>query len=177
MNRKGKEIWITIGYQIFAEQGQQGLKIEPLAQVVGKSKSSFYHYFADMEVFIENLLRHHMTQITVLAEKERNAQNINPELIAILVAHKTDLLFNRQLRIYKNVPAYGGILQQTDSLFGDAFISVWMKDLGIKLPKSKVKALYTLALENFFLQINPENITTDWLTTYFEELNKVVTML
>jgi len=55
-----KEIWIKKGYEIFAISGQSGLKIEPLSKTVGKSKSSFYHHFADLEFFTEHLLKHHI---------------------------------------------------------------------------------------------------------------------
>ena len=53
MTNDSKEIWIKKGYEIFAISGQNGLKIEPLAKTVGKSKSSFYHHFTDLELFTD----------------------------------------------------------------------------------------------------------------------------
>jgi len=47
------EIWIKAGYETFALTGLSSLKIEPLAKKVGKNKSSFYHYFADIELFVD----------------------------------------------------------------------------------------------------------------------------
>lgn len=79
-----KEIWIRAGYESFALFGLNGLKIEPLAKKVGKSKSSFYHYFADIEFFTEELLKYYLKQASIIAAKKKNAKNINPELIAIL---------------------------------------------------------------------------------------------
>jgi AcrR family transcriptional regulator len=99
---ESKEIWIKIGYESFAQSGQNGLKIEPLAKKVGKNKSSFYHYFADLELYLDELLKHHINQSKIIAEKEKKSKNISPELIDILVEHKTDILFNRQLRINRN---------------------------------------------------------------------------
>ena len=54
-----------------------------------------------MEVSTERLLNFHMTQAKVKREKESNAQN-EAELTQILLEHKLDLLFNRQLRIYRD---------------------------------------------------------------------------
>ncbi len=48
---ENKDIWIKTGYEIFALSGENGLKIEVLAKKVGISKSSFYHHFADLEIF------------------------------------------------------------------------------------------------------------------------------
>ena len=96
---ENKDIWIKTGYEIFALAGENGLKIEVLAKKVGISKSSFYHHFADLEIFVEHLLKSHLIQSEAMADKEKNAKNIDPELINILVEHKLDLLFNRQLRI------------------------------------------------------------------------------
>jgi AcrR family transcriptional regulator len=65
-----KEIWIKTGYEIFALSGQSGLKVEPLAKKVGKNKSSFYHYFADLDLFIDELLNFHIEQSYIISKKE-----------------------------------------------------------------------------------------------------------
>lgn len=38
------------------------MKVERLAKAVGKNKSSFYHFFADLEVFTDFLLKYHLAQ-------------------------------------------------------------------------------------------------------------------
>lgn len=75
---ENKDIWIKTGYEIFALSGENGLKVEALAKKVGISKSSFYHHFADLEIFREYLLKFHLYQAQVMAEKEKNAKNIDP---------------------------------------------------------------------------------------------------
>ena len=62
-----KDIWIKAGYEVFAASGQDALRIEPLARMVGRSKSSFYHHFADMELFVEHLLAYHLERSAVIA--------------------------------------------------------------------------------------------------------------
>ena len=68
---ENKDIWIKTGYEIFALSGENGLKIEVLAKKVGISKSSFYHHFADLEIFIAYLLKFHLHQSEVMADKEQ----------------------------------------------------------------------------------------------------------
>jgi AcrR family transcriptional regulator len=173
MTSDSKEIWIKKGYEILAISGQSGLKIEPLAKTVNKSKSSFYHHFADLELFTDYLLKHHIKQSIIIAEKEQQAKNINPELINILIEHRTDMLFNRQLRINQNIKSFSDTLFQSTKIVGDAFITVWARDLSLQLTQRQIEGVFTLALENFFLQINADNLTYKWLSEYFANLKKI----
>ena len=158
---------------MFALEGFREVKIERLAKKVGVSKSSFYHYFADLETFMEHLLAHHVGQARILAEKEQQARNISPELIDILLEHKTDLLFNRELRIYRSMPAFANVLEQSNAIVGDSFVNVWVKELNLHLTPPQLASLFELALENFFLQINAQNLTREWLSDYFANLKRL----
>ena len=166
--------WILIGYQTFALLGPNQIKIQTLAKKINKNKSSFYHYFQDLENFIQTLLQHHLKQAQIIAHKESLAQNIQPDLIHILNEHKIDLLFNRQLRIQQDKhPNYPSTLQQANQIVGLGFIDLWAKDLQIKLPKHQLIALFELALENFYLQINPQTLNPLWLQNYFKQLKRI----
>lgn len=170
---ENKETWIQIGYKMVALQGFEGLKIEKLAKAVGISKSSFYHYFADLDIFIAHLLKYHIQQAYILAEKEKNAQNIAPELIDILVEHKIDLLFSRELYIYRNKKMFADTLLKTNEAIGNSFALVWLKELNLQLSPIQLEAIFELALENFFLQINSETLNHQWLSTYFLNLKRI----
>lgn len=167
------QIWIIKGYEAFALSGETGLVIEQLAKEVGKSKSSFYHHFADLDIFLEKLLLHHLNKSSIIAEKERKAEKINPDLINILIEHKTDLLFNRQLRINSNKSNFQDILVKSSRTIGTDFIKLWLTDTKLNLTTNQAEGIVELALENFFLQINQDNINKEWLTTYFDNLNRI----
>lgn len=167
------EIWIKKGYEVFALSGEKGIIIEQLAKEVGKSKSSFYHHFADIDIFLEKLLLHHLNMSSIIAEKERNAKTINPDLINILIEHKTDLLFNRQLRINSNNSNFKKVLIKSNEIIGKDFIKLWLKDTSLKLTSKQAEGFFELAMENFYLQINQENITKIWLANYFDNLNRI----
>lgn len=168
-----KASWIKVGYEIFANSGLNGIKVENLAKKVGISKSSFYHHFADLEIFTTYLLQFHLQQSSILAEKEHHAQNIDPELIEILVEHKIDLLFNRQLRIHRDHKSFAETLLKSDAMVGNSFVMVWVKDLNLQLTQQQLNAIFELALENFFLQINAENLNREWLADYFRNLKRI----
>lgn len=169
----GKQIWILEGYKNFAIHGETGLKIEKLAKITGVSKSSFYHHFADTELFLDQLFAFHIFQCRIIADKEKAVKKINPELINILTEHKIDLLFNRQLRFNQDRENYKTVLDKSNQIIGTDFVRIWAEDLNLALSNRQMEGLFELALENFFLRINQENITTSWLTSYFENLAKI----
>lgn len=169
-----KEIWIIAGYETFAFDGKGGLKIETLAKKIGISKSSFYHYFADQEIFIDFLLKHHIKQSYIIADKEQNAKSIEPELIDILVYHKTDLLFNRQLRVNREVKDYENTLTLSNQIVGNAFVMLWVKELQLSMTQKQLEGIFELALDNFYLQINKDNLTRSWLSEYFKKVKRII---
>lgn len=158
---------------MLALQGENALKIEMLAKKIGISKSSFYHHFADMQLFVEALLNYHLEQSKVIAEKEKSAKTIQPELIDILVAHKIDLLFNRQLRFNQQKNEFRETLEKSNQIIGNEFVRIWATDLQLNLSVKQLESIFELALENFFLQINPENMTFEWISNYFENLKRI----
>ena len=169
----GQIIWILKGYEMFAVKGESSIKVERLAKEVGISKSSFYHYFADLEIFIESLLAYHLEQSRKIAAKENAAVSIDPELIQILEEHKVDLLFNRQLRIHQNKPKYFDTLIRSNEILGDEFVHLWVRELNLKLDFRQLQGLFELALENFYLQISYENLQYNWLSNYFKNLKRI----
>lgn len=174
MNETNKEIWVKKGYELFAINGLNGIKIEPLARLVGKNKSSFYHYFADQECFVEELLNHHLKQSEIVAQKEKLAQSIHPELIQILIEHQTDILFNKQLRFNRDQKHFKSTLAKSNEIIGKDFVLLWLKELQLNISLQQIESLFELALENFFLQITPENFNESWLNQYFDYLKNII---
>ena len=166
--------WIQAGYRLFAMQGPQGLKVEVIARQVQKSKSSFYHHFADLEVFMEHLLNFHLEQAAIIAEKERSCQNIDPELITVLVEHKQDLLFNRQLRVNREVATFKACFEKSNQFVAEAFLPLWVSELGLTHKPRLAQLVLGLAIENFYLQITEENLNHTWLAAYFRQINQMV---
>lgn len=168
-----KKAWIKTGYELFALSGPGALKVETISKKMGISKSSFYHHFSDMSLFIEQLLELHLEQAQIMAAKEQNSRNIDPELIVVLLEHKMDLLFSRQLRIHRHEQPFYDALTKSNRTVGNAFVYLWARELNLKLNPGQLEAFFELALENFFLQITYENLHYDWLSGYFTNLKRI----
>jgi len=165
--------WIETGYRTFAIEGPKGLKIERISKEVGKNKSSFYHLFADLEIFTSLLLSHHIAQSKIVTVKESNCENLK-DLIEVLIEHKIDLLFNRQLRINRDNNEFKKYFQTVNEMTISAIVPLWYRLLSIDNNFPLNELVLKLSLENFFLQITDETINKDWLHEYFRGLKKLV---
>jgi AcrR family transcriptional regulator len=173
MMKDRKEIWIKVGYEMFAMKGQIGLQIEPISRIVGKNKSSFYHHFADIDIFLDELLAFHLNQSKLISEKESKAKNFNPDIINILVEHKIDILFSKQLLLNQQNEKFKRILQIFDKNVADVYIFLLKTDFNLNLKQKGVESFFELLLHDFFLQINAENLNSIWLTEYVSNIKRL----
>jgi hypothetical protein len=128
-------------------------------------------------VFIEHLLAYHLQRTAEIAEQEAACNTIDPELISVLVAYKTDLRFNRQLRVQRDTAPFSTCFEASNKLFTKPFISLWQKELNLTQQPQIAEALFELALENFYLQITEATLNKAWLTAYFAKLKQLVHVL
>lgn len=165
--------WLQIGYRCFADEGPKGLKIERLSKEVGKNKSSFYHLFSDLESFINRLLEFHLQQAKIVSEKEVNAKS-EEELISIIIEHKTDLLFNRQLRIHREHQTFKKCLNDINKFSVQGLLPLWKNIASLPDNNSLAQIILDFSLENFYLQITAENLNESWLKAYFSKIRQMV---
>ncbi|WKN40905.1 TetR/AcrR family transcriptional regulator [Tunicatimonas pelagia] len=174
---KKQNLWITTGYEICSIHGLDGLKVEQLARVVGVSKSSFYHHFADLECFTKILFDYHFECCGILASKEKSCIQIYPDLINILLEHKTDLLFHRQLRIDRKNSQVEKALVKANSILGNYSMMLWAKDINHNLSQNQLDGLFKIATDDFYMRINENNLNYEYLSSYFKELGKATKQL
>ena len=170
MNNNIRQPWIDIGYELFSKFGPKGLKVETIAKMVNKNKSSFYHHFADMEVFVEYLQIYHLERTKSIAIRAKECKNMVPDMLNLLLDIKQDLLFNRQLRINRNLNDFKKCFENVNRTVEDAFIRIWSEALGLEENEQLAQIVLNLTVENFYLQITEETLTYDWLLSYFTEI-------
>ena len=168
-----KALWIQTGYELFALHGESHLKVDHLARRAGVSKSSFYHYFEDSKWFLEALCRHHVIRCHELAERERLANSIDPELITILIEYKTDLLFNRQLRLHPDDLLFQRTLSEVNHAIGSEMLALWARDINWTRDLDALAGIFEMATQNFYTQLSPANLNEAWLRAYFSQLRTI----
>jgi len=166
--------WIHAGYDIFSHEGPKGLKVETLARAVQKNKSSFYHLFADVEVFTEMLLEYHLERGGIIAAQARLCRTMVPDMLHLLLEVKQDILFNRQLRIHRDIPEFRMCFEKANGQVVEAFLSLWAEALNLGDKTYLAQIILNLTIENFYLRVTAETLTYDWLTAYLHEIQFMV---
>ena len=92
-----EHIWIEAGYEIFTVEGLEGIHVERLARITRLNKSGYYHYFGDMETYLEKLMDHHLSYITSYTNELKQILHFDPEYIDLLIKYSSQLLFTNQL--------------------------------------------------------------------------------
>jgi len=110
---------------------------------------------------------------SILSQKEKNCESIFPELIDILLEHKIDLLFHRQLRINRSDKVIESALIKSNQILGNYAVMLWAKKINLKLTTNQLSGLFELATDDFYMRINKDNLNYQYLSNYFENLSQI----
>ncbi|NRB61825.1 MAG: TetR/AcrR family transcriptional regulator [Saprospiraceae bacterium] len=169
-----KQVWIDAGYDIFASEGPQGLKVELLSRKVKKSKSSFYHHFADLDLFVDDLLAYHVKRGHLIVQAAQGCQRMNPDFLYVMLDHRQDLFFQRQLRIHRQIGKFAECIKASHWPVEDAFLQIWAKSLNLEKELFLAQAFLRLMVDNFYMRITEQSMDFDWLADYLQELTSMV---
>ncbi|MEO9802681.1 MAG: TetR/AcrR family transcriptional regulator [Reichenbachiella sp.] len=101
-----KQKWILTGYQFFGQIGPAAFNVEKLSNLVGLNRSSFYHYFGDMEVFESQLLAYHISRYAFFYELIKDYDKFDMLFNEEVMQYKAELAFQRQLLINESISRY-----------------------------------------------------------------------
>ncbi|WP_109830354.1 TetR/AcrR family transcriptional regulator [Reichenbachiella versicolor] len=98
--------WLQTGYELFGEIGPLALNVEKLSNLVGLNRSSFYHYFGDMDMYETRLLEHHVARFEVFGDLMKNYSNFEQLFGSEIMQHQDALAFHRQLLVNQSTARY-----------------------------------------------------------------------
>lgn len=166
--------WIEAGYEVFALYGPDALKVEQLARVVGISKSSFYHHFADIPVFTEQLLRYHRDRALGIATKAQDCECIDPDVINLLVDHRLDLLFQRQLRMRRDQEEFQRCFKQANDTVVNVFMPLWADALGIPGQLGPAREMFDVVTDVFYQRLTNDNLSYAFIIGLLKEIEAFI---
>ncbi len=166
--------WIEEGYKLFSKEGPSGLKIDKLARQVGISRSSFYHHFADLDVFQEKLLVYHAGSAIQAAEKVGNCKVMEPDFLLLIIEEKDYILFNRQLRINREIPTYKEGFESAIGIVSQQIWGIWIEMAGMKHKPDVAKSVFKMTVDIFFHRITVDNFTYEWLKDFLNEIREFI---
>jgi AcrR family transcriptional regulator len=123
-------VWINAGYELFAREGLEGLPVERMARILGLNKSGYYHYFGNLDTFLESLLRYHAVAVDSLASEISGIKQFDPEFIHTLLYHKRTVMAHLQLARNRHHPLLKACYTKTTRVIDQAVAPTWTKFIG-----------------------------------------------
>jgi|GEM_PF-1466334 len=170
--KNAKQDWLELGYKQFAEVGPDQLSIKRLSKEMGASRASFYNYFGDVDVFIDELLTMHWKIVVNFSiEGQTYCKQLFPDLYIRLAKHPIPLQFNIQLFRHRNVPAYNLIFINSYEHSAKAFLlKLFAKEFNLNKPQSELFKLWFMVGEAWYSRLNPEDLSAATMEKHAREI-------
>ena len=167
-----KEQWLQQGYVDFAKQGPENLSIKHMGEAIGASRSSFYHHFAEMDLFIDELLAQHWDICQEFNEAGKEAcQNLIPDLYDLLAQYPIPLSFSRQLFHNRHIPRYNFLFVKTYQASAEAFVlNLFAKHMDLQLPQRDLNHLFLTLGEAWYSRLDPKDLSAATLRKHSEDI-------
>src|SRR5688572_24786943 len=131
MSNKNSAKWIETGYNLLAVNGPEGVHIEKMARILRANKSSFYHFFGTLEIFLDELMLHHYDKVDLVLNDCKNARSLDPEYLEQVVKHKVTFMVQVQLARHKNIPLFSKACLHVNQKMDRSILQLWNKHLGV----------------------------------------------
>lgn len=178
MSKTKTEAWIKAGYRILGKEGIEGIKVERLARILQLNKSGFYHYFGSMNTYLKNLLQYHVSMANVVAEEAARCESPDPDLLMLVIKHKTFFLVESQLLVKCKPGQFGCELSEASKIVNKKILPLWRTVTPLPEDPTVALAYLNIILHYFYTRIHPENMNYEFLHSLAFEtegvLNKVV---
>jgi AcrR family transcriptional regulator len=164
---KNQTNWLTIGYQLFGEDGPEGIQVERLARMLQLNKSSFYHFFVNKEMFIDELIQMHRNLSERLREDIAKLESFDPGFINLMMEYKDSILFHRQLIRNGQIQCFKKTYDEINNKIDQAVLPIWK--IEVNLPKESAFILFEMLRDTFYTRMNPKNISADTVRSVINE--------
>jgi len=171
---KNATIWTEAGYELFAREGFEAIQIEKLARLLQLNKSGFYHYFGDLEVFLDELLRLHRQKANLYMADIREVQTIDPEYFQIVVKHKVPVMFHMHLFRTKNKPEFTALAQTIDEEEEIIMGELWTAYLGFKGSSEAAIRYFNLVRDMINARMSFQNLDVEFLRVGVTEAKLII---
>jgi AcrR family transcriptional regulator len=157
------DTWIKAGYKLLGTEGMDGIKVERLAKILDLNKSGFYHYFGAMELYIKRMLQYHVGLATTIASEVARCQNIDPDLLLLIVEHKSFFLVEAQLLVKARSSHLDEGVDEAGRIVNDELLLLWRKTCDVPEDSSAALGFLNIIRHFFYARMDPENVNYEFL--------------
>jgi len=166
---KSASLWTEVGYELFATEGLDGIQVERLARILQLNKSGFYHYFGDMEVFCDELLRLHDKICDQYLIEVSKLTSIDPGFLQLMVKYKTGVLFNLQLIRHNDNPLFHKKAERVDQEEEVLLRGLWSDYIGFHDNPNLAIKYYGTVRDMLYTRLSPQNFDYPFLHSRMAE--------
>lgn len=159
-----KKSWIELGYELFSEEGHEGLQVERLARILNKNKSGYYHYFGDRDVFFNALMAEHLERAHAYAEQIKLIKDFDPEYIQLMVKNKVSVLFQMQLIKNREIKQFFETAQQVNEIIVPVMSPVFGRYLGVS--PEEAGRFWILLRDSFHSRVTSKTFSEEWISAF-----------
>jgi AcrR family transcriptional regulator len=164
-----KEQWVETGYNVFAKDGLPGIRIEALARMLGLNKSSFYHFFGDLENYKAELIRYHFTNADHLLADISLCTNFDPDYLNTLVRHKVAVIVHMQLVTNRTVPLFFDAYERINDMVDPKAVPFWAAFIGIPHNPELALEYWKVIRDMFYSRVSLDNLNYPFLQNLTQE--------
>lgn len=171
-NSEPKQIWLEKGYEHFALCGPENLSVNKISKEIGSSRASFYHYFGDVDVFIEELLdMHWQNGEDFNSAGIESCKRLFPDLYNLLEKIPIPLQFSRQLFLNRHIPAFNYMFHKMYSSHSHSFLmTLFAEQFGLHQKTEIIYNLWVTIGESWYSRLDPDNLSAEKMQQLAEEI-------
>jgi AcrR family transcriptional regulator len=166
---RNSSVWTEEGYELFANEGIDGLQVERLARILHLNKSGFYHYFGDLDGFCTELLNLHQKKSAVYLEDIKRVNSIDPEFLLVVIEHKMPTMFQMQLIRCKPDSEFHKVAMAIDQKEDVIIRRLWTDFIGIHNDPDLAMRYFHIVRDMFYARISFENFNYQFLQSMVGE--------
>lgn len=164
--------WLDLGYELFSEEGHEGLQVERLARILGKNKSGFYHFFGDKEMFLQKLMELHLEKEEQLIAAFQKVKEFDVFFIVFVVENKQTVLFQTQLVKNREKKLFQDTFSKVNQSIELAVRPFWTSYLGVS--EQIAEKYWGLIRDTFYARVTSKTFNQDWLSNFIVEAKTIL---
>lgn len=171
------QLWLRVGYELFAEEGHEGLQVERLARMLGRNKSGFYHYFNDRDVYFEYLVQHHQERVDQIIKDIHDIHSFDPELLNVMIRHRVTIIANMQLLRNRHIRLFEKAFKDTNDKLDHLLLPLWARHMGqAGLPDhaGRLFQYFDLIRDAFYARVTFDTMNYEFLHDHFSKAKSLI---
>jgi len=166
------EIWLKAGYKLLGREGMEGVKIERIARVLNLNKSGFYYYFKTMEGFSYLPASYHAHMAGEVAAEILRCQTIDPDLLLLIVRHKSFFLVESQLLVKSRFAHVNYEVDEAGKIITNELLAFWARNNSAPNDTDVALAYLNIIRHFVYARIDADHITYEFLHDLSVETKK-----